>query len=70
MTRQCGSTDCKPIHPYVMLHLDGQLGWTSNHLRDKPLGVSLKDDVIRLTGIGRPTPMWAVLFHELGPWAE
>lgn len=41
--------------PSVMLNLDEYLGWSENHLRDKSLGVTLKDYIIRLIGVGRPT---------------
>ena len=44
------------MHPYEMLNLDRQFGWSENHLRDKSLGVILKDYIMRLIGVGRPTP--------------
>jgi hypothetical protein len=44
------------MHPYEMLNLDRQFGWPENHLRDKSLGVILKDYIMRLIGVGRPTP--------------
>lgn len=44
------------MHPYVIFNLDGQLGWPENHLKDKSLGMTLKDYIIRFIGVGRPTP--------------